>query len=114
MKDLKVGLQLYSVRQALKADFSGTLAKVKGMGYDYVEMAGGYGYHSKKSKAYIIYMNGQVKRGRLNRSSLIEPGCEIVVPMKEKNAAGLQNILSVATTSASLATMIASIANIIK
>lgn len=41
MKNLKVGLQMYSVRQALKADFSGTLAKVKAMGYDYVEMAGG-------------------------------------------------------------------------
>lgn len=41
MKDLKVGLQMYSVRQALKEDFSGTLTKVKAMGYDYVEMAGG-------------------------------------------------------------------------
>ena len=80
----------------------------------FVEQAGGFTQSAKKRKSYIVYMNGQVKRGRLNRSSLIEPGCEIVVPMKEKNAAGLQNILSVATTSASLATMIASIANIIK
>lgn len=41
MKDLKVGLQVYSVRDALKADFGGTLAKIKAMGYDHVEMAGG-------------------------------------------------------------------------
>lgn len=41
MKNLQVGLQVYSVRQALKEDFSGTLAKIKAMGYDYVEMAGG-------------------------------------------------------------------------
>ena len=71
-------------------------------------------YSSDYFKTYVIYMNGQIKRGRLNSTSLIEPGCEIVVPMKEKNAAALQNILSIATTSASLATMIASIANILK
>ena len=80
----------------------------------YIEQAGGFSQQAKKKKTYVIYMNGQIKRGRLNSTSLIEPGCEIVVPMKEKNAAALQNILSIATTSASLATMIASIANIIK
>ena len=31
---------------------------------DYVEMAGGYGYRSKKNKAYIIYMNGTIARAR--------------------------------------------------
>lgn len=41
MRELRVGLQMYSIRQALKADFPGTLAKVKSMGYNYVEMAGG-------------------------------------------------------------------------
>ena len=80
----------------------------------YIEQAGGFSQQAKRKKTYVIYMNGQIKRGRLNSTSLIEPGCEIVVPMKEKNAAALQNILSIATTSASLATMIASIANIIK
>jgi hypothetical protein len=59
-------------------------------------------------------MNGQIKRGKLTKTALIEPGCEIIVPQKDRNENGLQNILSVATTSASLATMIASIANIIK
>ena len=80
----------------------------------YIEQAGGFSQQAKRKKTYVIYMNGQIKRGRLNSTSLIEPGCEIVVPMKEKNAAALQNILSIATTSASLATMIASIANILK
>ena len=80
----------------------------------YIEQAGGFGNNAKKTKAYVIYMNGQVKKASKYSSSLIEPGCEIIVPDKEKNQFKLQNILSIATTSASLATMIASIANIIK
>ena len=88
-------------------------ANNKSLSY-YIEQAGGYGNRAKKSKAYIVYMNGQVKKARSHSSSIIEPGCEIIVPSKEKNPHKLQNILSIATTSASLATMIASIANIIK
>lgn len=80
----------------------------------YIEQAGGYGTDAKKNKAYIIYMNGEVKKANSNNSKLIQPGCEIIVPSKEKNQFKLQNILSIATTSASLATMIASIANILK
>ena len=88
-------------------------ANNKSLSY-YIEQAGGYGNRAKKSKAYIVYMNGQVKKARSHSSSIIEPGCEIIVPSKEKNPHKLQNILSIATTSASLATMIASIANILK
>lgn len=80
----------------------------------YIEQAGGYGFRAKKSKAYIVYMNGQVAKAKKLSSSTIQPGCEIIVPTKEKNEFKLQNILSIATTSASLATMIASIANILK
>ena len=87
-------------------------ANNKSLSY-YIEQAGGYGTLAKKSKAYIVYMNGQVKKARSHSSSIIEPGCEIIVPSKEKNPHKLQNILSIATTSASLATMIATIANLI-
>ena len=38
-----VALQLYSLREECKADFAGTLAKVKEMGYDGVEFAGLHG-----------------------------------------------------------------------
>ena len=80
----------------------------------YIEQAGGYGVRAKKNKAYIIYMNGQVKKAKKFSNNVIQPGCEIIVPSKEKNQFKLQNILSIATTSASLATMVASIANILK
>jgi hypothetical protein len=58
-------------------------------------------------------MNGQVQRVRARHGD-IKPGCEIVVPIKEKSTWSLQNTLSIATTTASLATMIATIANILK
>lgn len=80
---------------------------------DYVEMAGGYGYHSKKSKAYIIYMNGTVTRARKFSRDVIEPGCEIVIPQKRSKDTKLSEILSIATTSSSLATMFATLGNII-
>ena len=81
---------------------------------DYVTMAGGYGYRSKKSKAYIIYLNGTVERAKRLSRNVVEPGCEIVVPQKRTREGQLQEILSVSTTAASLATMIATIGNIIK
>ena len=36
MKQLKAGLQLYSIRQALSEDMDAALGQVKAMGYDYV------------------------------------------------------------------------------
>lgn len=80
---------------------------------DYVEMAGGYGYHSKKSKAYIIYMNGTVKRARKLSRNVIEPGCEIVIPQKRQKESNLAEILSIATTSSSVATMLATMGNLV-
>ncbi len=90
-----------------------TYEKGKDLKY-YVEQAGGYASRAKKSKVYLVYMNGQVKRGKKNHSDLIQPGCEIVVPEKAKSNWSLQNTMSIATTSASLATMVATIANILK
>lgn len=80
----------------------------------YIEQAGGYTNNAKKRSVYVVYMNGQVRKAKRYSSDIIEPGCEIIVPTKEKNKFQLQNFLSIATTSASLATMVASIANIIK
>ena len=77
----------------------------------YVEEAGGFAHRARKRHAYVVHMNGHISKAN---KSKIEPGSEIIVPSKEGEGLGLQGILSIATTSASLATMIASIANIIK
>lgn len=82
---------------------------------DFVEQAGGYGFKAKKSRAYIVYMNGTIAKASKNSKEVIEPGCEIIVPEKrQKDANSLQNMLSIATTSASLATMFGTLYNIIK
>ena len=81
---------------------------------DYVMQAGGYGFRSKKSKAYVVYMNGTIAKARKLSYDVIQPGCEIVIPNKrEKNGNSLQQFLSVATTSSSIATMLATVGNII-
>ena len=81
---------------------------------DYIAQAGGYGFRAKKNRAYIVYMNGTVAKSRKHGRDIVEPGCEIIVPEKQKKEGGLQNVLSVATTSASLATMFGTLYNIIK
>jgi protein involved in polysaccharide export with SLBB domain len=80
----------------------------------YIEQAGGFGNRAKKRRAYVVCMNGQVKRARRNSTHAVEPGCELIIPMKEQSNWNVQQTMSVATASASLATMVASIANILK
>ncbi|MFA5561477.1 MAG: sugar phosphate isomerase/epimerase [Eubacteriales bacterium] len=40
---MKIGVQLYSVRDYAEKDFARTMSELKKMGYDGVELAGGYG-----------------------------------------------------------------------
>ena len=93
-----------------------TVSYQKGEGVKYyLNQAGGYSQHAKKSKKFIIYMNGQVAKVKGNGSKQIEPGCEIVVPSKKKKqGVNLGNILGYATSFASLGTMAATIANLFK
>lgn len=78
----------------------------------YVNQAGGWGNHAKKSHTYIIYMNGTVAKAGHNAKP--QPGCEIVVPKKAKgNKMSLAEIMTIGTGTASIATMIATIANLI-
>lgn len=80
---------------------------------DYVVMAGGYGYRSKKNRAYVIYMNGTIARARPMSKGVIEPGCEIVIPQKRDKDFDVSSLMSVATTSSSVATMLATIMNLL-
>ena len=53
MTQFKVGLQLYSVRDAMEKDMDATLKAVKEMGYDYVEFAGYFGKTAEEVKALL-------------------------------------------------------------
>lgn len=89
-----------------------TYQKGKGVNY-YVKQAGGYGNRAKKSKTYIIYMNGAV--AQVGRGVKIEPGCEIIVPTKPHGQKmTTTEVVALASGTASIATMIATIANLIK
>lgn len=53
MKKFKVGIQLYSIRDAMEKDMDATLKAVKEMGYDYVEFAGYFGKSAEEVKAIL-------------------------------------------------------------
>jgi len=60
-----VGLQLYTVRNAMESDFEGTLAKVAGAGYKEVEFAGYFNRPPKEIRAL------------LEKNGLTSPSCHV-------------------------------------
>lgn len=85
--------------------FPNTVAFTNGKNWKYyINQAGGFGNRSKKSKTFIVYQNGtvsQVGKGK------VEPGCEIVVPKKDKrDFANLTQWIGIGSSLASLATMV--------
>ncbi|GAA6465414.1 SLBB domain-containing protein [Bacteroides thetaiotaomicron] len=92
-----------------------TVSYMQGKDVDYyLNQAGGYSDNARKSKKFIVYMNGQVTKVKGSGKKQIEPGCEIIVPSKAKKKGNIANILGYATSFSSLGMMIASIANLIK
>jgi sugar phosphate isomerase/epimerase len=67
-----MGLQLYTVRDAMKTDFEGTIAKVAATGYQEVEFAG-YFDHSPKDVRAI-----------LEKNHLDSPSCHVGYDVVEK------------------------------
>ena len=79
----------------------------------YIDLAGGTTSTAKKSQTIIIYMNGMVAKA--DRKHKPRPGCQIVVPTKrQRRGLGLAEWMSIGTSAASLGTMFATIANILK
>ncbi len=79
----------------------------------YINQAGGFGQRAKKGHTYIVHMNGTVNQ--MGKGDKPTPGSEIIVPTKPKtDAAQLSQWLAIGTSTASIATMIATIANLIK
>jgi sugar phosphate isomerase/epimerase len=68
----RIGLQLYTVRAAMKTDFEGTIAKVASTGYKEVEFAGYFGHSPKE----ILEL--------LDRDGLAAPSCHVDYAVVEK------------------------------
>ena len=80
----------------------------------YINQAGGYGQNAKKSKKFIIYMNGQIAQVKGSGKKQMEPGCEIIVPSKRKKQFNIGNVVGLTSSVASLATMATAITALIK
>ncbi len=81
----------------------------------YIKHAGGYGDNARKSRVYAIYMNGAVELISHSSSKAVQPGCIIVVPSKnKKNKMTTAEYAAMGTSAASIATMMVTIANILK
>ena len=104
-----------TVKMSGEVMYMNTVSYKKGKGLNYyLDQAGGYSTEAKKSKAYIVYMNGTVARANKMNRNAIQPGCEIVVPKKDKERLKTTEILSLSSTSASLATVIIALTNILR
>nr|WP_129732613.1 SLBB domain-containing protein [Parabacteroides goldsteinii] len=87
---------------------------------DCLSQAGGYNDIARKYPI-VIYMNGKVATTRrvgifFKRYPKVEPGCEIVVPSKTQRdrRSNLAEILSIASSTTSMAAMVTSIINNLK
>lgn len=103
----------HTVRISGDVNAPNTVAYDEGKGYKYyIKQAGGFGDRAKKRNTYIIYMNGTMAMAKEGK---IEPGCEIVVPSKApRNQNSMAQWLGIGSSVASLGTMIASIAHLVK
>lgn len=90
-----------------------TVAYKEGKPYSYyIQQAGGFGARARTRKVFIIYANGTIARAKNGK---VEPGCEIVVPSKDRrNHVSTAEIMGIMTGAGSLGTMAATIANLLK
>ena len=79
----------------------------------YINQAGGFGNRARKRSTYIVHMNGTVNQvGEGDRPT---PGCQIIVPTKPKtDPTKVTQWLGIGSTTAAIATTIATIANLTK
>jgi len=81
----------------------------------YIKHAGGYGDNARKKRVYAIYMNGSVELLSHTSGKAVQPGCTIVVPSKKnKQKMTTAEYAAMGTSAASIATMMVTIANILK
>ena len=92
--------------------YPNTVSYIKGKSARYyINQAGGYSNHARKCKTYIIYANGKVHP---KCGGKIQPGCEIVVPSRpERQRASAAQWVSIASASASLASVAATLTTLI-
>lgn len=121
---LRDGDQILVPKYTGTVKISGAVNYPNSVAYDkknvksYIAQAGWY-KQSARRRPFVVYMNGKVASTRTGffsrRYPKVEPGCEIVVPQKmQRDGRGLQNVMGMMTSTASLAAMVASVINLAK
>ncbi len=82
MSDLKVSLQLFSVRNEIDADMYGTLKAVKEMGYDYVQFAGFGKYNAYEVKKMLDELGLKCISAHVWPKEILENGQEFIDGLK--------------------------------
>lgn len=93
--------------------YANTVAYMEGKSVSYyIDQAGGFSSDAKKRDTYILYMNG--KGAKVGHNAKVRPGCEIIVPTKAQSKMSMAEKLAMGTGITSIATMIATLANVLK
>lgn len=100
--------------------YPNAVTSIEGKGLrSYLSQSGGYRTGARK-KPYVVYMNGMVSSTKkflfIKDYPKIEPGCEIIVPMKPSKigSGGLAEIMGISSTSVSLASVVAMLLNTLR
>jgi protein involved in polysaccharide export with SLBB domain len=103
----------HTVRISGDVNSPNTVAYEEGKDYKYyIEQAGSFGQRARKRHVYIVYQNGTIAKAQKGD---IEPGCEIIVPSKgPRDPLSIQQWMNIGTSLASLGTMFATIAHLVK
>jgi len=85
----------------------------------YISKSGGFTDDARKSKIYVVNVNGSVRRTHkilfLNNYPIVEPGAEIVVPVKKvRNGISKNDAVGFGTAMASFALMVIYLINALK
>ncbi len=78
----------------------------------YINQAGGFASDAKKSRTYILYMNGTLTK--VGHNAKVLPGCEIIVPTKSHVKLSIAELTALGSSASGLAAIIATLANILR
>ena len=81
MSNIKIGLQLYSVRDKMQESVEDTLRAVKEMGYDYVEFAGYFDHTAEELAALPDPQTDAAESTPPSTEPLEKPWSEISLPV---------------------------------
>lgn len=116
---LREGDQVYVPKYNGTVKINGAVMHANTVGYIegkkvkyYIDQAGGFSRDARKRDTYILYMNGT--GSRISSSTKVMPGSEIFVPERPQSKMTVAERIAMGSGITSIATMIATLANVIK